>query len=105
MRYIVLISLLMMLIPTISSAETATSGNLLPNAGTGTTAYQDSSGIIDGINGSTGWTTTGITDFGSELEANGTGTVSATGTLEGINTTKSSFSKIIRSLATNSCCK
>ena len=90
MRFIVLINLLMMLIHTISSAETSVSSNLLPNAGTGTTAYQDSSGTIDGINGSTGWTLdSGITNFGSELEANGTGTVSATGTLEGINTTKS----------------
>jgi len=69
-------------------AEEATSGNLLPNAGTGTTTYQDSSGTIDGINGSTGWTTTGITDFGSELEVNGTGSVSANGSLLGIDTTK-----------------
>jgi hypothetical protein len=80
-----------MLIPTISSAETATSGNLLPNAGTGTTAYQDSSGTIDGINGSTGWTLdSGITNFGSEFEANGTGTVSASESLLGIETTKES---------------
>ena len=71
-----------------SSAEEATSGNLLPNAGTGTTTYQNSSGTIDGLNGSTGWTTTGITDFGSELEVNGTGSVSANGSLLGIDTTK-----------------
>jgi hypothetical protein len=101
MRYTVLISLLMMLIHTTSLAETATSGNLLPNAGTGTTALQNSSGTIDGINGSTGWTTTGITNFGSELEVNGTGSVSATGTLEGISTTKtdgSSFTTTADSL-------
>ena len=71
-----------------SNAEEATSGNLLPNAGTGQTSYQDSSGSIDGINGSTGWTTTGVTDFGNELEIQGTGTISASGSLLGIDTTK-----------------
>ncbi len=88
MQFIVLINLLMILIHTISLAETATSNNLLPNAGTGQTSYQNSSGSIDGINGSTGWTTTGVTDFGNELEIQGTGTISASGSLLGIDTTK-----------------
>ena len=92
MRFVVLTILLTILIPTISLAETATSGNLLPNAGTGTTSTQNQSGTVDGINSSTGWTLdSGITDFSQygEFEANGTGTVSASGSLEGIETTKS----------------
>ena len=88
MQFIVLINLLMILIHTISLAETATSNNLLPNAGTGQTSYQNSSGSIDGLNGTTGWTTTGVTDFGNELEIQGTGTISASGSLLGIDTTK-----------------
>jgi len=71
-----------------SNAEEATSGNLLPNAGTGQTSYQNSSGSIDGVNGTTGWTTTGVTDFGNELEIQGTGTISANGSLLNLNTTK-----------------
>ena len=91
MRSIALISLLTILILTTSTkSEVATSGNLLPNAGTGTTSFQNQSGSIDGINGSTGWTTTGVTNFGNELEINGTGSVSANGSLLGINTTKES---------------
>ena len=73
-----------MLIPTIGLTETATTGNLLPNAGTGQTSVQYSNSTIDGINSSTGFTLNNITDYSSsynELEANGTGTVSATGTL------------------------
>ena len=73
-----------MLIPTIGLTETATTGNLLPNAGTGQTSVQHSNSTIDGINSSTGFTLNNITDYSSsynELEANGTGTVSATGTL------------------------
>jgi len=84
MRYIVLINLLMMLIHTTSLAETATTGNLLPNAGTGKTSVQHSNSTIDGINNSNNWTLNNITDYSSnynELEAQGTGTVSASGTL------------------------
>jgi len=69
-------------------AEQATSGNLLPNAGVGTTNLQNSSGNVDGINGSNGWTTSGISNFNNELEANGTGTVSSNGSLVGITTEK-----------------
>ena len=87
MPIIGLISLLTMLIHTTSLAETATTGNLLPNAGTGQTNVQSSSSTIDGINSSTGFTLNNITDYSqnfNELEANGTGTVSASGSLVGI---------------------
>ena len=88
MRFIVLINLLMMLIHTTGLTETATTGNLLPNAGTGQTSVQHDNSTVDGINSSTGFTLNGITDFSSnynELEAQGTGTVSATGTLVDIS--------------------
>ena len=88
MRFIVLINLLMMLIHTIGLAETATTGNLLPNAGTGQTSVQHSNSTIDGINSSSNWTLNNVTDYSSnynELEANGTGTVSASGTLLNIS--------------------
>ena len=88
MRFIVLINLLMMLIPTIGLTETATTGNLLPNSGTGQTSQQHSNSTIDGINNSNGWTLNNITDYSSsynELEANGTGTVSADGSLLNIS--------------------
>ena len=90
MRFIVLINLLMMLIHTTGLTETATTGNLLPNAGTGQTSVQHSNSTIDGINSSTGWTLNNVTDFTqyNELEANGTGTVSATGSLLNITTEK-----------------
>ena len=84
MRFIVLINLLMMLIHTTGLTETATTGNLLPNAGTGSTSTQHPSSTVDGFNNSTGFTLNGVTDLSNnynELEAQGTGTVSATGTL------------------------
>jgi hypothetical protein len=78
----------------VSKAETATSGNLLPNAGDGVnTNVQNSNSTIDGIDSSTGFTLNGITDFSTnynELEANGTGTVSASGSLVDITTTTES---------------
>lgn len=83
----IILRLLVILILTNNvNAEQATSGNLLPNAGVGTTNLQNQSGTIDGINGSNGWTTTGISNFNRELEANGTGTVSSNGSLVGITT-------------------
>jgi len=88
MRFIVLINLLMMLIHTTGLTETETTGNLLPNAGTGQTSVQHSNSTIDGINNSNGWTLNNITDYSSsynELEANGTGTVSADGSLLNIS--------------------
>ena len=91
MRFIVLINLLIMLIHTTGLTETATTGNLLPNAGTGQTSVQHDNSTVDGINSSTGFTLNNITDYSSsynELEANGTGTVSATGSLLNITTEK-----------------
>lgn len=88
MRFIVLINLLMMLIHTTGLTETATTGNLLPNSGTGQTSQQHSNSTIDGINNSNGWILNNITDYSSsynELEANGTGTVSADGSLLNIS--------------------
>ena len=78
-------------------AETATTGNLLPNAGTGQTSVQHSNSTIDGINSSTGFTLNNITDYSSsynELEANGTGTVSATGTLLNISAGEHTITKL-----------
>ena len=75
-----------------SLAETATSGNLLPNAGDGVnTNAQNPNSTIDGIDSATGFTLNGITDYSAnynELEAQGTGTVSASGSLVNITTTK-----------------
>ena len=71
-----------------TNAEEATSGNLLPNAGTGQTNYQNSSGSIDGITSGTGWTMSGSQYLTNEIEVQGTGTVSASGSLLGIDTTK-----------------
>ena len=91
MRILLLISLLMMSIHTTGQTETATTGNLLPNAGTGQTNVQHNNSTIDGINSSNNWTLNNITDYSSsynELEANGTGTVTATGSLLNITTEK-----------------
>ena len=74
----------LLLLSTSVLADTATTGNLLPNAGTGQTSPQHSNSTIDGINSSNGFTLNNVTDYSSsynELEANGTGTVSASGTL------------------------
>ena len=87
MKWLILF-LITVLIVEGAKAETATTGNLLPNAGTGQTSVQHSNSTIDGINSSTGFTLNNITDYSSsynELEANGTGTVSATGTLLNIS--------------------
>ena len=88
MLRIILRLLIILILTSNAYAEQATSGNLLPNAGVGTTNLQNSSGNVDGINGSTGWTTTGTTTFNNEIEANGTGTVSSNGSLVGITTEK-----------------
>ena len=71
-----------------SLAETATSGNLLPNAGDGRNNTQHSNSTIDGLDSASGFTLNGIQDFTSqykELEAKGTGTVSASGSLLNLN--------------------
>ena len=74
-----------------SLAETATSGNLLPNAGDGHNLLSQSSNNtqLDSMGSANGFTLNGITDYtgGSynELEAQGTGTVSASGSLVGLD--------------------
>lgn len=94
MRVINFISLAILLTLTIlvnvSKAETATSGNLLPNAGDGKGALQSSSSTLDSTNSNSGFTLNGIGSWNNELEASGTGTVSATGSLENITTTTQS---------------
>jgi hypothetical protein len=87
MKWLILF-LIILLLSTGVLADTATTGNLLPNAGTGQTSVQHNNSTIDGINSSTGFTLNNVTDYSSsynELEANGTGTVSATGTLLNIS--------------------
>ena len=84
-----LLSLLIsLLILSPSNSEEATSVNLLPNAGTGQTSYQNSSGSIDGVNSATGWTLNGARYLTNEIEIQGTGKISANGSLVGIETTK-----------------
>ena len=74
-----------------SLAETATSGNLLPNAGDGRSNPQKTTSTLDNTNVNSGFTLdSGITAWANELEAEGTGTVSATGSLENITTTSQS---------------
>ena len=82
MRILLLISFFDDVIHTIGQTETAT-GNLLPNTDTGQTSVQQNNSTVDGINNASGFTLNGVTDFTqyNELEAQGTGTVSATGTL------------------------
>jgi hypothetical protein len=94
MRVINFISLVLLLTLTtfqisVSKAETATSGNLLPNAGDGVaTNKQNSNSTIDNTGVNSGFTLNGITTFTNELEAQGTGTVSASGSLLNITTEK-----------------
>jgi len=87
MKNLFLVIILSILTQT-SNAEQATSGNLLPNVNVAKTNLQNSSSTVDGINGSTGWTTSGISNFNNELEAQGTGTISANGSLLNITTEK-----------------
>jgi hypothetical protein len=76
-----------------SKAETATSGNLLPNSGAGQSNYQNQTDALspDKVGSGQGFTIdNGIQAFTNELEAKGEGIVSDTGTLVGITTTKQS---------------
>ena len=77
-----------------SFGETATSGNLLPNAGDGVnTGVQNSNSTIDGLDSASGFTLNNVQDFTAsykELEAKGDGTVSASGSLVDISTTTQS---------------
>jgi len=107
MRYIALISLLMMLIPTILLAEndTATSTNILPNAGTTSSSMDNHN--LDGVNSGTGNLSNNSTHngftitcdtviegycgkaFNGELESSRDMKVSASDTLVGVTGTES----------------
>ena len=76
-----------------SLAETATSGNLLPNAGAGQSSYQNTTDSYtpDKVGSGQGFTIdSGIQAFANELEAKGEGIISDTGSLVGISTTTQS---------------
>ena len=76
-----------------SKAETATSGNLLPNAGAGQSNYQNTTDNLapDKVGAGQGFTVdSGIQSFTNELEAKGEGIISDSGTLVGITTTTQS---------------
>jgi len=97
MRVINFISLVTLLTLTIlvnvSKAETATSGNLLPNAGAGQSSMQNTTDAYtpDKVGSGQGFTIdSGIQAFGNELEAKGQGIVSDTGSLVGVSTTTQS---------------
>jgi len=107
MRYIALISLLIMLIPTILLAEndTATSTNILPNAGTTSSSLDNHN--LDGVNSGTGNLSNNSTHngftitcdtvveghcgraFNGELESSRDMKVSASDTLVGVTGTES----------------
>ena len=95
MRGLNLINLLTTLILIISvneiKAEEATTGNLLPNAGNGQSSFQNTqdSHTPDKVGSGSGFTIdSGIQAFQKELEAKGTGNVTANGSLVGITTEK-----------------
>ena len=97
MRVINFISLVTLLTLTIlvnvSKAETATSGNLLPNAGAGQSSMQNTTDAYtpDKVGSGQGFTIdSGIQSFQNELEAKGEGIISDTGSLVGISTTTQS---------------
>lgn len=93
-----LIALILTTSTSVSKAETATSGNLLPNAGAGQSNSQNSTDAYAPDKVGTGSTApyaaqgftidSGIQAFHDELEAKGEGIVSDTGSLVGITTTK-----------------
>ena len=95
MQVIKFISLVIVLTLTIflnvSKAQESTTGNLLPNAGDGQGPYQNTtdSHTPDKVDSGSGFTIdSGIQAFTNELEAKGTGTISANGSLVGIASEK-----------------
>ena len=81
-KYIVGLSLLILTTSqSVSKAETATSGNLLPNAGAGQSNYQNQGDALspDKVGAGQGFTIdSGIQAFTNELEAKGEGILSQT---------------------------
>ena len=91
LKLTVLLTILTLTISTSVNSETATSGNLLPNAGAGQSSYQNTTDAYapDKVGSGQGFTIdSGIQAFQNELEAKGEGIVSDTGSLVGISTTK-----------------
>ena len=90
---LILLTLTILPINGTSKAETATSGNLLPNAGAGQSNYQNQTDAFspDKVGMGQGFTMdSGIQTFNNELEAKGEGIISDSGTLVGITTTTQS---------------
>ena len=90
---LILLTLTILPINGTSKAETATSGNLLPNAGAGQSNYQNQTDAFspDKVGNGQGFTVdSGIQSFANELEAKGEGIISDSGTLVGITTTTQS---------------
>mgnify|MGYP001158771657 FL=1 len=87
MRYIVLTFLLTILTLTISSAEEITTGNLLPNVGNNASSGQSIDNTIPQIGNDFGsFTSSNATDFTSEVEVTGTGSISYSSSLLNITT-------------------
>ena len=87
MRCTLLASLLMILIHTISSAEEITTGNLLPNVGNNASNYQSVDNTIPQIgNDFNSFTSSNATNFTSEIEVTGTGSISYSSSLLNITT-------------------
>jgi len=87
MRCTLLVSLLIILIHTISSAEEITTGNLLPNVGNNASSAQSVDNTIPQIgNDFNSFTSSNATNFTSEIEVTGTGSISYSSSLLNITT-------------------
>ena len=87
MRHTLLASLLMILIHITSLAEEITTGNLLPNAGNSASSAQSVDNTIPQIgNDFNQFTSSNATDFTSEVEVTGTGSISYSSLLLNITT-------------------
>ena len=87
MRCTLLASLLMILIHTTSLTEEITTGNLLPNVGNNASNYQSVDNTIPQIgNDFNSFTSSNATNFTSEIEVTGTGSISYSSSLLNITT-------------------
>ncbi len=87
MRHTLLASLLMILIHITSLAEEITTGNLLPNAGNSASSAQSVDNTIPQIGDDFNqFTSSNATDFTSEVEVTGTGSISYSSSLLNITT-------------------
>ena len=79
--------LILALITSLSNSDEITTGNLLPNAGQGASSAQSVDNSIDKIGNSfSNFTSNNATNFSSEVEVTGTGTLSYSSTLLDITT-------------------